>query len=148
MKTYDEFPEFVDGLIYLKVIDGKVNAYGDLLSLNNAEAKFKCGKLFDYVVDPDEWSAVGCAAYLSEGHLALGMPQEELFKRNAEMIRNERKIRLRKCDKVSPMRWNAMTDEQRQAWTDYRIALLDIPQQDGFPWDGDVDKVPWPRKPE
>ena len=55
---------------------------------------------------------------------------------------------LTACDKVSPMRWNAMTEAQRQAWTDYRQALLDIPQRPGFPWGGDVEKAPWPVKPE
>ena len=41
-----------------------------------------------------------------------------------------------------------MTEAQRHSWTVYRQALLDIPQQPGFPWNGDPDRVPWPVKPE
>lgn len=44
--------------------------------------------------------------------------------------------------------WNATTDEEKKAWTEYRIALLNIPQQEGFPWGGDSEKVPWPKIPE
>lgn len=29
----------------------------------------------------------------------------------------------------------------------YRQALRDITEQEGFPWDGDIDKAPWPDKP-
>lgn len=46
-------------------------------------------------------------------------------------------------DTVNPMRWNAMTELQQQNWSDYRQALLDVPQQPGFPY-----SVEWPTKPE
>ena len=42
----------------------------------------------------------------------------------------------------NPLRWAALTTEQQQAWADYRQALLDIPQQSGFP-----HNVVWPTKP-
>ena len=42
----------------------------------------------------------------------------------------------------NPLRWAALTAEQQQAWADYRQALLDIPQQAGFPHD-----IIWPTKP-
>ena len=42
----------------------------------------------------------------------------------------------------NPLRWGNMTPEQQQAWKDYRQALLDVPQQDGFPED-----VAWPDRP-
>lgn len=148
MKTYEESPEFVDGLIYIRIFKDNVAAYGDYLSLVDAEGKEKTGKLFDFSLSEDEWEENGCNAYLKNGKLVLGMPEEEVYERNAEIIRNERYLRLRQCDKISPMRWNAMTEKQRQAWTDYRIALLNIPQQEGFPWNGDPDKVPWPKEPE
>lgn len=41
------------------------------------------------------------------------------------------------------LRWSALTAEQQQAWADYRQALLDVPQQSGFP-----HNVTWPSKPE
>lgn len=40
------------------------------------------------------------------------------------------------------LRWAALTAEQQQAWADYRQALLDVPQQEGFPY-----SVEWPTKP-
>ena len=42
----------------------------------------------------------------------------------------------------NPMRWGDLTAEQQQAWADYRRALLDVPQQSGFPTD-----VAWPTRP-
>ncbi|MEG6550208.1 phage tail assembly chaperone, partial [Desulfocurvibacter africanus] len=36
----------------------------------------------------------------------------------------------------------------RQAWLDYRQALRNVPELDGFPWDGANDPaVPWPVEP-
>lgn len=148
MKTFKEWPEFVDGYIYLKIFGDNVKAYGDLQSLMDAEAKLKTGQLFDYVLGFNEWNDVDCCARMVNGQLVLGPSEEDVYEKHAEIIRNERYLRLRQCDKISPMRWNAMTEKQRQTWTDYRIALLNIPQQKGFPWNGDPDKVPWPKEPE
>jgi hypothetical protein len=43
----------------------------------------------------------------------------------------------------NPLRWDGMTAEQQAAWAAYRQALLDIPQQSGFP-----HNVIWPNKAE
>ena len=43
----------------------------------------------------------------------------------------------------NPLRWNELTDAQRTAWMQYRIDLLNIPQQAGFPYN-----MIWPTKPE
>jgi len=40
------------------------------------------------------------------------------------------------------LRWNDMSDTKRTEWTNYRQALLDIPEQSGFPND-----ITWPTKP-
>ena len=45
-------------------------------------------------------------------------------------------------DSVNPMRWEAMTELQKDAWRAYRQALLDIPQQEEFP-----ATITWPTKP-
>jgi len=42
----------------------------------------------------------------------------------------------------NPLRWADMTSEEQQAWADYRRALLDVPQQVGFP-----NAVDWPTQP-
>lgn len=40
------------------------------------------------------------------------------------------------------LRWESMTTEKQQEWKDYRQALLDITEQEGFP-----ENVTWPTKP-
>lgn len=39
----------------------------------------------------------------------------------------------------NPLRWQSMSGEEQQRWADYRQALLDVPQQDGFP-----HEIEWP----
>lgn len=148
MKSFAEDSRVVDGLIYLKIDRGNVEAYGDKASLQAAEKEQKTGRLFDYSLTPEEWAAADHTARIVDGKLVLGMPKDIVLARQEEVIRYERYLRLRKCDKMSPMHWNALTDAQKQEWTDYRVALLNVPQQEGFPWGGDIDKVPWPEKPE
>ena len=41
----------------------------------------------------------------------------------------------------NPLRWAAMSTEQQNAWAVYRQALLDVPEQAGFP-----DNMTWPTK--
>jgi hypothetical protein len=43
----------------------------------------------------------------------------------------------------NPLRWADLSVEQQEVWADYRRALLNIPQQSGFP-----TNVTWPIKPE
>ena len=40
------------------------------------------------------------------------------------------------------LRWADLTSDEQTAWATYRTALLDVPQQSGFP------DVTWPTKPE
>ena len=61
----------------------------------------------------------------------------------AHEVRTERDRRLREeCDTVNPMRWEALSDEQKSLVRDHRLALLDVPNQPGFPW-----SVTWPQNP-
>lgn len=63
-----------------------------------------------------------------------------------ELIEINRRIRdkwlRRHIDTMSPIRWNVLTEEQKNAWTQYRQALLDVPQQPGFPYN-----IIWPQRP-
>jgi hypothetical protein len=43
---------------------------------------------------------------------------------------------------TNPLRWNDLSTEKQQEWTDYRTALLNVPQQAGFP-----NTITWPTKP-
>jgi hypothetical protein len=72
--------------------------------------------------------------------------QEKKDESLARHVRSERDRTLRvNVDTVvsNPLRWASMSAEEQQAWADYRQALLDIPDQEGFP-----HNVNWPTKPE
>lgn len=45
-------------------------------------------------------------------------------------------------DSISPVRWNSMVAGKQSEWSKYRQDLLDVPKQDGFPYE-----VEWPTKP-
>lgn len=64
--------------------------------------------------------------------------------REAAKVRGFRDSKLFELDSIvsNPIRWASFTEEQKQAWITYRQALLDVPQQAGFPWN-----VQWPTKP-
>ena len=87
------------------------------------------------------------AAMTANGDVAAYVPptQEELDAEAAAAVRAERDMKLStEVDTIAgnALRWAALTAEQQQAWADYRQALLDIPQQSGFP-----NEVIWPTKP-
>jgi len=59
--------------------------------------------------------------------------------------RAQRDNLLSQLDQVvmNPFRWNALTPGQQEEYGIYRQALLDVPQQQGFPLD-----IVWPTKPQ
>ncbi len=69
---------------------------------------------------------------------------EELATAAAAQVRSQRDQLLLEVDAFvgNPLRWAALTSEQQTAWATYRTALLDVPQQAGFP-----DTITWPTKP-
>lgn len=72
--------------------------------------------------------------------------QAELDAAQAETVRNDRDSILRNVvDPLvsNPLRWADMTAEKQAEWTAYRRALLDVPQQEGFPIN-----ITWPTQPE
>jgi hypothetical protein len=87
------------------------------------------------------------AAMASAGDVAAYVPptQAELDAAAAQAVRAERDMKL--ATEVDPiagnaLRWAALDDDTQAAWAAYRQALLDIPEQAGFPHD-----VVWPTKP-
>jgi len=68
-------------------------------------------------------------------------PQEML----AERMRGQRNQLLAQLDAMTgnPLRWAEFEDAQKTALATYRQALLDVPQQAGFP-----DDIQWPVLPE
>jgi len=77
------------------------------------------------------------------------LTDEEIDNGVVERIKAPREARDRiLVEEVDPivsnvLRWNDMTDAKRTEWTNYRQALLDIPQQEGYP-----NNITWPTKPE
>ena len=71
-------------------------------------------------------------------------PEEEAAEK-AFIIRRDRDFRLAQLDIVlsNPLRWDAMSAEEKAPWITYRQALLDVPQQSTFP-----DSVTWPASPD
>ena len=70
--------------------------------------------------------------------------QEELDAALSVDVRADRDSRLGEVDVVAgnALRWAALDADTQATWATYRQALLDVPQQAGFP-----TTVVWPTKP-
>ena len=70
--------------------------------------------------------------------------QAELDAALAAEVRADRDGRLAEVDAVAgnALRWAALDADTQTEWAAYRQALLDVPQQDGFP-----NTVTWPVAP-
>ena len=70
--------------------------------------------------------------------------QAELDAELAVYVRADRDSRLEEVDAVAgnALRWADLTSTQQAEWSAYRQALLDVPQQSGFPHD-----ITWPTAP-
>ena len=69
---------------------------------------------------------------------------EELAATAAAQVRSQRDQLLLEVDAFvgNPLRWAALSSDKQAEWATYRTALLDVPQQAGFP-----DTITWPTKP-
>jgi hypothetical protein len=68
--------------------------------------------------------------------------QETVLIAESERIRSQRDSFLADMDSISSIRWAMMAKTQQTAWKKYRQALLDVPEQSGFPF-----AVNWPLLP-
>ena len=70
---------------------------------------------------------------------------EELAATAAAQVRSQRDQLLLEVDAFvgNPLRWAALSSDKQAEWATYRTALLDVPQQAGFP-----DTITWPTAPE
>jgi hypothetical protein len=94
----------------------------------------------DNTIDNDEVMAL-----IGTDFVAYVPPtQAELDAALAAEVRADRDGRLTEVDAVAgnALRWAALDANTQAAWATYRQALLDVPQQDGFP-----NTVTWPTKP-
>ncbi len=67
-------------------------------------------------------------------------PTEEQLAANARVKRDG--LLRSVVDAVNAIRWAAMTTEEQATWIAYRQALLDVPEQAGFP-----SEIDWPAVP-
>ena len=96
----------------------------------------------DMTVNNDDLLSVMSA----NGDVAAYVPptQEELTAKAAQSARAERDQRLLPVDAIAgnALRWAALSEASQSKWATYRQALLDVPQQAGFP-----DNITWPQEP-
>lgn len=68
---------------------------------------------------------------------------DERLSETARSVRTERDALLAaSVDRINPMRWETFSEPEKDAWRAYRQALLDIPDQPGFPF-----TINWPTAP-
>jgi hypothetical protein len=103
-----------------------------------------------YTVDPaDTDSTIDNAAILAlvgDNFDAYVAPtQAEIDAALATQVRAQRDSLLVAVDAVvsNPLRWADLSSDKQTEWTVYRQALLDVPQQVGFP-----NNINWPTQPE
>jgi hypothetical protein len=103
-----------------------------------------------YTVDPADTDTTidndAVMALIGSNFTAYVAPtQAELDASTAEQVRGERDARLMDVDAVAgnTLRWAALTSAEQAIWAVYRQALLDVPQQEGFP-----SEVTWPVAPQ
>ena len=86
------------------------------------------------------------AAMAKAGDVAAYVPptQAELDEALSGQLRMDRDALLSKVDAIAgnALRWSALDAKVQAAWAVYRQALLDVPQQSGFP-----NRVVWPVEP-
>jgi hypothetical protein len=98
-------------------------------------------------VTDDQWQAALENNYNKINSDGTGSTED--FRTEAEKVEEARGIRNdilnTTLDPIvsNPLRWAELTSEQQAAWATYRQALLDVPQQAGFP-----HNVTWPAKVE
>ena len=103
-----------------------------------------------YTVDPsDTDNTIDNSAILalvgSDFGAYVAPTQAELDAASAAQIRSQRDGLLVQVDVIvsNPLRWANLSSSKQTEWTTYRQALLDVPQQSGFP-----NNISWPTQPE
>jgi len=102
-----------------------------------------------YTVDPADTDTTidntAVMALIGSNFAAYVAPtQAELDAALASEVRADRDGRLAEVDAIAgnALRWADLTSAEQAEWSTYRQALLDVPQQAGFP-----NNVVWPVRP-
>lgn len=68
--------------------------------------------------------------------------QQKLSEYDHKISQLQRKIR-----QAATPEEKAKLEKQITLWDKYADMLCDLPEKDGAPWDGDMNKIPWPKMP-
>ena len=62
----------------------------------------------------------------------------------AARVRSQRDTKLKELDNfvMNPLRWGELSDESKQFLAVYRRDLLDVTDQEGFPWEIELPTEP------
>lgn len=113
------------------------NGVGDVISAHNDDTVSEAPKGAKAVSDA-QWEN-RCSLRLVDKKIVVA-ESEVTTAYLAVMVRRERNRFLEKnIDSINPLRWEEMTDKEKDKVRDYRTKLLDVPEQNGFPL-----TVEWP----
>jgi hypothetical protein len=121
------------------IINKQTGVCVNAVELNSAE-QFT-SKDSNLIVAPDQTGEIG---WTWTGSLWEQPAGNVLSNEDLEKIARIKRNRLLRnvVDKMNPIRWETMSQVQKNNWAMYRQQLLDVPQQPGFPTD-----IIWPVKP-
>lgn len=70
--------------------------------------------------------------------------EREKHESEAARVRSLRDSKLKELDNfvMNPLRWMELSDESKQVLAVYRRDLLDVTDQEGFPWDIELPTEP------
>jgi hypothetical protein len=127
-------------MVYLAKKGGQVVFHIDLQSLRDLYGVSSA----DMTIPLQEFEAAEGLARVIDGKIFLGKTDAEKRAEKEEEVRAKRdRILLGTVDRVNGIRWETMPEGEKARWREYRQALLDIPEQPGYP-----DAVTWPEIPE
>jgi hypothetical protein len=109
-------------------VEGKYNANEYYVDINTQQVNPKA---------PRPVSGAYAYKFLNNNQWTVDLEQTE------KIARQMRDTALESLDKINPVWYSTLTAQQQTELQQYRQALLDIPQQTGFP-----ESVTWPTKPE
>jgi hypothetical protein len=126
-------------MVYLIKKGGSVIPHTDLEAMKELDGI----STPDMTVTEAEWEAAGSLARIIGGEIFLGKTDaEKRAEKEAEVKALRDRVLLETVDRLNGARWEAMAEGEKAAWREYRQALLDIPEQEGYPFDGE-----WPVMP-
>jgi hypothetical protein len=126
-------------MIYLIQKEGMVIAHTDLGAMQDLDGV----ETPDMTVTEAEWEAAGGLARIIGGEIFLGKTDgERRAEQEAEVKARRERVLLETVDRVNGLWWEAMANAEKDRWRAYRQALLDIPEQPGYPF-----TVVWPERP-